>query len=483
MALAEKILTDTWEAWDTSVADLRARLRGELIQPGDREYERARAIHDAAFDRRPVLIVRCAGAADVSATIGFARARGLPLAVRGGGHSVAGHSACDEGVVIDLSSMKGIVIDPVHRVARIEPGLTWGEVAEALQPHGLALTSGDTSSVGVGGLVLGGGIGWMARAYGLTIDRLRAVDLVTAEGHFLRASATEHAELFWGLRGGGGNFGVATAFEFDLHAGGMVFGGAVFYDASEAAKMADVLRAYARIATAAPDELTTIAFIMPAPPVPFIPPDRHGAPVVIIAVCYVGDPAEGARVVAPLRELGAPIADVIGPMPYPAMFALTAEAAVPGHQVHLRSLFLPELDEGALKTVVDQTHAVMSPGTIVQVRVLGGALGRVPMDATAFAHRDKHVWITAMHQGPADADPSELRGRTEQVWRALQPYSAGAYANFLGDEGESRIREAYPPATYARLAAIKARYDPTNLFRNNQNIKPAHREEVVATRN
>lgn len=263
----------------------------------------------------------------------------------------------------------------------------------------MPITAGDTSTVGVGGLLLGGGIGWMVRKYGMTIDRLRAVELVTADGHVVRASANENAELFWGLRGG--NFGIATAFEVDLHPAGMIVGGAVFYDAAEAE---DILRAYTRIASAVPDELTTMAMLMDAPPAPFIPPAKQGTPVVVIAVCYTGDLAEGERIVAPLRALGTPIADVIVPMPYPGMFALTEAATARGLQQHIRSMFLKALNDDVIHTLVEEAAAVMSPETLVQIRILGGAMNRVPTDATAFAHRDKQAMVSVMQHGPRSAD-------------------------------------------------------------------------------
>ena len=471
MAIAERLAS--WGSWGPRVADVRPRVQGAVIEPHDRTYEQARTVWNRAIDRRPALVVRCADAADVACAVIVARAQGLPVAIRSGGHSLAGHSTCDGGLVIDLSAMKAIGIDPVRQIARIEPGLTWGEVAGEAQQYGLALTSGDTATVGVGGLTLGGGIGWMVRKHGLTIDNLRSVDLVTADGQVVTASAEVNADLFWGLRGGGGNFGVATAFEFQLHPAGLILGGAVFYEAGEAS---EILRSYARHAAAAPDELTTMALLMPAPPAPFIPPERQGEPILAIAVCYAGDLAEGERVVAPLRRLGTPIADVVGPMPYSAMFALTTDGEVRGNQHHVRSLFLETLDEGVLETIVAQAHAIMSPGTIVQLRILGGAMGRMPADATAFAHRDKPAMLTVIHYGPAGADEAAcLRSRTERVWQALRPYAAGVYVNFLGDEGEERIRAAYPPATYARLVALKDRYDPENLFRLNQNVMPSGR--------
>jgi FAD/FMN-containing dehydrogenase len=372
-------------------------------------------------------------------------------------------------MVIDLSQMKAITIDPERRTARLEPGLTWGEVANALQPYGLALTSGDTGSVGVGGLLLGGGIGWMARKYGLTIDHVRAVELVTADGEFLRASADEHAELFWGLRGGGGNFGIATAFEVDLHPAGIVLGGAVLYEIAEAEA---ILKEYARYAATAPDELTSMALLMAAPPAPFIPPAKQGMPVVAIFLCYTGDLAQGEQVVAPLRKLGTVVADVIAPIPYPVMFAFTDEASIPGLPQYMRSLFAQTLSDELIGTIVSASSGKLSHETLMQIRILGGAMSRVPAEATAFAHRDKQVMISVFNTRLQPGNGASLCD-AEQMWRSLCPYAEGVYVNFLADEGEQRVHEAYSPATYARLAALKAYYDPNNVFHLNQNIKPA----------
>lgn len=466
-------------AFRQAMQALATRLQGELVLPGDPGYEPARTVWNGVADCHPALIVRCANSVDVIEAVNFAREQGLTVAVRSGGHSIAGYSTSDGGMVIDLSHMNDITIDPERRIARIESGLTWGEVAKAAQPYGLALTAGDTATVGVGGLILGGGIGWMVRKHGLALDHLRAVELVTADGQLLRASADENPELFWGLRGGGGNFGVATAFEVDLHPAGMVLGGAVFYDAAEAE---NILRGYARLAAAAPDELSTQAMLMPAPPAPFIPPEKQGTPIVAIVVCYTGDFAEGERVVAPLRTLGTPIAELIVPMPYPAMFAFTEEASIRGLQHSVRSLFLETLNDDVVHTIVAETAAIMSPGALVQVRVLGGAMSRVSADATAFAHRDKQALVMITNFGVGSADAEGRKARSDQVWQALRPYAAGVYVNFLGDEGVERVHEAYPPATYARLSMLKKRYDPANLFHLNQNIAPA-RTGLLALQN
>jgi FAD/FMN-containing dehydrogenase len=447
---------------------LAVRLRGELILPGDPDYEAARGIWNGTYDHHPAMIVRCADMEDVQIAVKFAYEQGMPLSVRSGGHSLAGYGMNDGGLVIDLSRMKAITVDPEKRIARLEPGLTWSEVANTLQPYGLALSSGDTGTVGVGGLLLGGGIGWMVRKYGLTLDHLRAVELVTADGEFLRASADNNAELFWGLRGGGGNFGVATAFEVDLHPAGIVLGGAVFYEMAEAEA---ILQEYARYALTAPDELTTMAMLMAAPPAPFIPPAKQGQPVVVIFLCYTGDLAQGEQVIAPLRKLGTVVADVIAPIPYPVMFAFTEEASKPGFAQYVRSLFAQTLSDEAIQTLVKEGNRAISPQTMVQIRILGGAMSRVPVDATAFAHRDKQVMISVFDTEWQSGNGEHL-AHAEQLWQALSPYTEGVYINFLMDEGEQRIHQAYSPATYTRLVALKNRYDPTNLFHLNQNIIP-----------
>ena len=457
-------------AYRLALGGLAARLQGELVLPGDDDFEAARSVWNGAIDRYPALIVRCVDTVDVMTAVTFAREHSLVVSVRSGGHSVAGHSTNDGGMVIDLSKMKAITIDPIRRTARIEPGLTWAEVAAAAHPYGQALTSGDTGSAGVGGLLLGGGIGWMVRKYGLTIDRLRAVELVTADSQLLRASADEHADLFWGLRGGGGNFGIATAFEVDLHPAGMVLGGAIYYDATD---VKSLLRAYAHYAAAAPDELSTLALLMYAPPLPFIPQAQQGKLVFAIQLCYTGDLAEGERVVAPLRALGTPLADLIAPMPYPAIFPPTENDPMHrlGHDGH--SLLLETLNDEALDTLAREAVVFMTPGVIIQLRVLGGAMSRVPAEATAFAHRNAQMMIVVVQSAPRSANTVCLHTNMEHIWQAIRPYRAGVYIGFMMEEGEQRVHEAYPGATYVRLAALKKRYDPTNLFHLNQNIKPS----------
>jgi FAD/FMN-containing dehydrogenase len=452
----------------SGVLDLENRLRGRLILPGDADYNAARAVHNAVFDRRPALVVRAVDEADVIAAIAFAREQNLPFAVRSGGHSFSGQGTVDGGLVLDLSAMKGFHIDPARRVSRVQPGITWGEYARQAQVYGLATSSGDTATVSVGGLTLNGGIGWMVRKHGLTIDHLRAVELVTADGRLVRAADDENPDLFWALRGGGGNFGVATAFELDLHPAGTVLGGLVAYSGADVKR---VLREWAAFATEASDELTTTAWIMQAPPMPFVPHEWHGKPIVALAVCYAGDLATGERVLAPLRSLVAPVTDIIGPLPYAGIFALTDDATAPGRDYDVRSGYLDHLDDELLDTIEAFGREVTSLMSMVHIRMLGGAMARVPAAATAFAHRDKPFMIMLANVW-WDGNPERHRRWIESFWQAVRPNTSGAYVGFLADEGDERVRDAYPKATYERLAGVKRLYDPENFFRLNQNIRP-----------
>jgi FAD/FMN-containing dehydrogenase len=450
-----------------AIRELEAHLLGELIDPTRHGYDAARAVYNQSVDRHPALIVRAADAADVLRAVNFAREHELPLAVRSGGHSMAGHGTVDHGLVLDLSWMRGLSIDAERRVSWAQPGLTWGQYAERAAAYGLATSAGDTGSVGLGGLTLGGGIGWMVRKDGLTIDNLLSVELVTADGRLVRASAEEHPDLFWALRGGGGNFGVATAFQYRLRPAATILGGAMIYPAT-----LSILKAWADYAAQAPDELTSIAFITPAPPAPFIPADQVGKLVAILGLCYVGDLAVGQRVVDPLRRLGTPIADIVSPMPYPGLFALTNDASQP-LQHAVRSGYLREMTDDTLEMIVEHAQHMPGLGGLVQLRVLGGAMARVPVEATAFAHRDKPFQATVVGAAPSAADARRQRGWMDATWADLEPRTEGVYVNFLEDEGADRVRAAYNPSTYARLAAIKQQYDPGNLFRLNQNIRPA----------
>jgi len=444
-----------------------AGIAGTVIRPEDAAYETARRVHNLGTDRHPSLIVRAASAADVSRTVVFARDAGLELAVRGGSHSLAGHGTSEGGVVLDLSAMKGLHIDPERRLAWAQAGLTAGEYTAAAAAHGLATPFGDTGSVGISGLTLGGGIGWLVRKYGLAIDALVSVEMVTADGRLIVASEKEHSDLFWAVRGGGGNFGVVTRFQFRLYPVGMVLGGALFMPPTR-----EVLQSLEPIAASAPEGLTTIAALMAAPPAPFIPAELHGQPTLAIMFVFDGDPAAGQAALEPFRQVATPMAELVMPMPYPGIYEMLKDAETPMLATH-RSLFLDALDDAAVDTILEFTTAPDAPMAMVQLRILGGAMTRVPAEATAFAHRDAAVMAIILTPIMDPSDAPRLQAWTQAFYEALRPGARGVYANFLEDEGEDRIREAYPDATYRRLAQVKRRYDPANLFHLNQNIRPA----------
>lgn len=475
LEFVEKIMTFTGQtltSWllNELVRELEEEFSGEILRPGDAEYEAARWVRNTAVDRHPALIVRPLTAKDVARAVTFAREHDLALAVRGGGHSPAGHSTVDGGIVLDLTAMNGIEVNRERREAWLGAGLTWGEFYARKQDDGLAIPGGDVSSVGVAGLTLGGGMGWLARKYGMAIDNLLAVEVVTADGRTLTASEAEHADLFWSLPGCGGNFGVATRFRFRMYPVGTVLGGAIVYPASR-----EMLRAYLEAASAAPDELTAITLVLNAPPLPFIPKEAHGTPVLSIVPCYVGDLAAGQAALAPLRSLAgqSPLADVTGPKPYPELFELTKVAAVSRPQT-VRAGFLRELPDAVIEAMLAAVREATSPFCTIAFRVLGGTMSRVSVEATAFAHRDKSFFL-AFNAGWEDGDEAPRRhvAWTRDLWGKADPFTDGAYANYLEDEGDERVRAAYPGATYDRLAEIKRRYDPENVFRLNVNIPPA----------
>jgi FAD binding domain len=389
MGLRAERATD--ELQEGAMRSLEARLRGEVVRPGDDGYDDARRVWNAVVDRHPTFIVRARDVADVMHAVNFARTNDVALAVRGGGHSPAGYGTVDGGLVVDLSLMKRLEVDAARRVAGAEPGLTWGEYNARTHEYGLATPGGDVAAVGVAGLTLGGGMGWLMRKHGMTIDNLVAVDAVTADGLLVTASETEHPDLFWALRGGGGNFGIATGLWFRLVPVDTVLGGAIVYPATRAG-----LRAYADATAAAPDELTTITFVQQAPPLPFIPAEAHGTPVHIILPCYTGDPDAGQRALAALRSLAGhtPLADTTGPMPYPALYELTNMAAASRPHM-IRNAYVRDLTDEAIEVILDSVQHVTSPFSLVALRELGGAMSRVPVDATAFAHRDKAFYVAA----------------------------------------------------------------------------------------
>jgi FAD/FMN-containing dehydrogenase len=443
-----------------------ADLRGRVIGPDHPEYDEARTVFYGRFDRRPALIIRAADAADVAQAIALARDSGLELAVRSGGHSIAGHGVTDGGIVLDLSELKALEIDAERRTAWAEPGLTTGEYTLAAARHGLATGFGDTGSVGIGGITLAGGVGFLVRKHGLTIDSLEAAEVVTADGELLRADADTHPELFWAIRGGGGNFGVATRLRFRLHEVDSVVGGMLFLPAT-----ADVIASFVAEAEAAPEELSTIANVMSAPPMPFLPAEVHGRRVVMALLAYAGPPEDGERAIAPFRALATPVADLVRPMRYPELFPPEQDDFHP--IAAARTMFVGTVDRPVAETILDRLENATATMAVTQIRVLGGAVARVPAEATAFAHRQSRIMVNvaAMYERPEEG--AEHEAWADGFAADLRQGDPGAYAGFLGDEGEERVRAAYPGATWERLAAIKARYDPDNLFRLNQNITPA----------
>jgi FAD binding domain/Berberine and berberine like len=449
------------------LATLQARITGEVLTAESPAYDEARKVQ-IFVDRHPALIVRAANANDIAETVRFAGRHQRPLAVRSGGHSVPRLSMVDGEIVADLSRMTAISIDPVRRIARAQAGATSGDLAGPANAHGLALTTGDTASVGLGGLTTGGGVGFMVRKYGLTIDNLLSAQVVTADGEIRTASPDQNPDLFWAIRGGGGNFGVVTEFEFQMAPVGDVLAGALVLPATH-----EVIRGYLDYVTTAPDDLTTLADLIQAPPAPFIPEDRIGQPVFSILTCWTGDFAEGVKALEPLRTLAKPVADTIAPIPYPNIYEYTAHL-MQRHGVSLRMMFADELSDAAIDASLDAVENTTAPVSLVQIRGLGGAMARVPKGDTAFAHRDKRYFyavISAWFDQEEDAGPHE--SWTHSLWNKVRHEGSGVYVNFLEEEGENRIREAYPAATHARLAEIKQKYDPDNVFRFNQNVAPA----------
>jgi FAD/FMN-containing dehydrogenase len=448
-------------------------LHGSLVQPGDAAYDEARAIWNGVHDGRPAVIARCVDAADVAHAIGFARSEGLDVAVRGGGHSIPGFSTCDDGIVIDLSPMKGVRVDVEGRTGVAEGGVLWAEFDAATQEHGLATTGGLVSTTGVAGFTLGGGIGWLMRKHGLACDNLRSAEVVTADGQILTASATENADLFWGLRGGGGNFGIVTTFEFDLHpVGPTVTAGPVFYPGDRAE---EVMRFYRDFVRDLPDELTTLVNLLTAPPAPFLPEEWHGKKLVALIGCWSGDVEEGAKAMQPLRELGDPVADLVGPMPYVQMQSLIDALWPHGTKAYMKAGYLRELDDAAIETMARYHQDATSPASEIHIQHFGGAVGRVDGDATAYGERQAPFVLNtiAVSHEPGGIDTHV--DWAQQLYAEIEPsLTGGAYINFLSAEGEERVKAAYGAKKFDRLRGLKDRYDPTNLFHLNQNIPPSN---------
>lgn len=448
---------------DGDLRALRAALDGTVLVPGDEGFETGRLAHNTLFVRRPAVIVRPAGAVDVARAVLTARELDLEIAVRGGGHSLAGHSTTDGGMLIDLGAMADVGIDPLRWTGTAGGGATAGAYTVAAAQHGFATPFGDSASVGLGGLTLGGGIGWLTRKHGMTIDNLLEVDVVTADGELRTVSEASDPDLFWALRGGGGNFGIATRFTYRLHPVSTVTGGALVLPLT-----ADVLVGIVEASLEAPEELTQISMIMALPPAPFVPQDLVGTPAVMILPVHAGDPDAGTAAMAPFRALAAPLIDMVGPMPYAGMYQLTAGGAEPGPEI-ARSAFLTGLDRSTAQAIVDRHSSPAGAFAMSQLRVLGGAMSRVPAGATAFAHRQTPVMATVM-AFPANGY-EEAAAFADGFLADLSGAAAGVYSNFLGDE-TGRLHEAYPGATYERLVAVKRRVDPQNVFHGNHNIRP-----------
>ncbi|TML26172.1 MAG: FAD-binding oxidoreductase [Actinobacteria bacterium] len=449
---------------------LESSFAGELVGPGDPSYEEHRQVWNGSIDRRPALVARCAGADDVVAALRFAREAGLPIAVRSGGHSFPGLSVCDDGLVVDLSPMKGIRVDPEGRVARVQAGVLLGELDQATQAHGLAVPAGIVTHTGLAGLTLGGGIGWLMRKHGLTIDQLVEAEVVTAAGERLTASETENPDLFWGLRGGGGNFGVVTEFEFRLNpVGPVVLAGPIFWAMEDSP---EVLRFYRDWVADAPDELMTIVLHRKAPALDFVPEHLHGKLVVAVVCCYAGALEEGEKVLRPLRALGSPLLDLCQPKPFLAHQAMFDPSFVPGRHYYFRSCDVDALSDEVIDVTVEHSLRIESPLTTYPIWQMGGAVARVNDDDSAFHGRGAAFTfnIGACTAGPEGFDRE--RQWVRDFWSALAPHHRGVYVNFLMDEGADRVRQAYGPAKYDRLRALKRRYDPDNVFRLNQNIAP-----------
>jgi FAD/FMN-containing dehydrogenase len=442
-------------------ADLSSGLGGRVVVPDDSDYDQVRQVFYGGSDRRPAAIVRVAGPKDVARVISFARESGAELAVRSGGHSVARHSVVDGGLVVDLRDLKGLDIDVAHRTAWADAGLTAGEYTTAAGVHGLATGFGDTGSVGIGGITLSGGIGYLVRKYGLTIDDLLAAEVVTADGEILHVDADSHPDLFWAIRGGGGNFGVVTRFKFRLHEVDQIVGGMLFLPATP-----EVIVSLVEESVTAPDELSAMVNVMTAPPMPFIPAEYHGRPLVMVLLAYAGDLDDGDAHLERLKKLGPPIVDMVRRMPY-------AEVFPPEQDFHpiaaSRTMFAEEIDRDRAESIIDYLNDSSAFMPVAHLRALGGAMANVPADATAFAHRDRSllVNVAAIYEQPEQQ--AEHQAWVERL-SAEVGGSPGAYSGFLGEDGQARIREAYPGPTWDRLLEVKRRYDPDNLWRWNHNI-------------
>jgi len=455
---------------EAQIDEFQAHFRGEVLVPGDASYDEVRQIWNAMIDRRPALIARCGSPADVVQAVKFARTHDLLVSIRGGGHNIAGNAVCDDGLMIDLSPMKGVQVDPQARRAMVEPGCTLADFDAAAQAHGLATPVGINSTTGVAGLTLGGGFGWLSRKYGMTIDNLLSAEVVTADGKQVHASETENSDLFWGLRGGGGNFGVVTRFDFRLHpVGPDLLTGLIVFPFDQAKS---VLTKFARFTETMPDDLNVWMVTRKAPPLPFLPEAVHGKEIVVLAVCYAGDPAEGAKLIAPLRGFGTAHGEHIGVQPYTAWQQAFDPLLTPGARNYWKSHNFATLGEGAIDTIIEYAGKLPSPQCEIFIGTIGGQTARVAPEAMAYSSRDARYVMNVHGRWESAADDERGIAWAREFFAKAQPFaSRGAYINFLTEEESDRIAFAYG-ATYQRLVEIKKKYDPTNLFRMNQNIKP-----------
>jgi FAD/FMN-containing dehydrogenase len=453
------------------IEELKGGFKGEILLPSDGAYESARKIWNAMIDKHPAVIARCASTSDVVRGVNFARDNGLLLAVRGGGHNIAGNALCDDGLVIDLSKMKAARVDPARRRVTIEGGATLSDLDAATQAHGLATPVGINSTTGIGGLTLGGGFGWLSRKYGLTVDNLESAEVVTATGEVVLSSATEHSDLFWALRGGGGNFGVVTRFEFRLHpVGPDVLSGLIVYPLSEAKS---VLRHYREFMAAAPEELNVWTVLRQAPPLPFLPESFHGQEMIALALIYAGDPKQGEPLVAPLRKFGTPVGEHVGVQPYVAWQQAFDPLLTAGARNYWKSHNFTTLQDGLFDAVVEYVGKLPSPQCEIFFGAIGGATTRLALDSAAYAQRDAEFVMNFHGRWEDPVDDERCIRWARDFFNATAPFaSGGVYVNFMTADETDRVRSAYGP-NYDRLAQVKRTYDPDNLFHLNQNIQPA----------
>lgn len=453
-----------------TIEKLKDNLKGQLVLPDDLGYDEVREIWNAMIDRRPAVIMRCAEADDIPPAITFARENGLEISIRGAGHNIAGNAVCDNGMMIDLSTMTNVRVDTEKRRAHVQPGATLADFDKAVQAHGLATPVGINSTTGIAGLTLGGGFGWLTRKYGMTVDNLVSAEVITADGRKIRASEDENADLFWAIRGGGGNFGVVTEFEFALHpVGPEILAGLIVFPFDQAKQ---VLTQYREFVASAPEELTVWVVLRKAPPLPFLPEEVHGKPVVVLAICYAGDIAEGERLIEPLRGFGEAHGEHIGAQPYAEWQQAFDPLLTPGARNYWKSHNFREISDGALDSMIEFAGRLPSPQCEIFMGLIGGAPNRVPADAMAYSSRDARFVLNVHARWDEPAQDESCIGWARAFFKASAPYaSAGAYVNFMTEEEGDRVAAAYGP-NYKRLVQIKKQYDPENLFHLNQNIKP-----------